>query len=128
MHSDTDTADHNSCNGSARHGGNAISSFPYLPGREGDTEVRAVSRKGASGGGIRTAGRLQPERREYPLRKPRHTGADLDHPSDPAPRMETADASVHCRRDRVLYAAGADGILIQCRLQTYTELPPFRID
>ena len=52
MRNDTDTADHNSCNGSARHGGNAISSFSYLSGREGDAEVRAVSRKGAPGGGI----------------------------------------------------------------------------
>ena len=107
MRNDTDTADHNSCNGSARHGGNAISSFSYLSGREGDAEVRAVSRKGAPGGGIRTAGRLQPERREHPLRKPRYTGADLDCFGHSPACVETADASVHCWWYGVLHAACA---------------------
>ena len=62
--------------------------------------------------GVRPAGHLLSEGCERFYRKPRHTGADLDHTCDPASCVETADAPVYCRRDGVLYAACAAGVLI----------------
>ena len=111
-HSDFDTTDHNSCNGSTRHGGDPLSAFSYLPGREADAEICTVSWKSASGSSVRPAGYLLSEGCERFHWKSRHTGADLDHTCDPAPCVETADAPFYCRRDGVLYAACAAGVLI----------------
>ena len=47
----------------------------------------------------------------FGLLVPRHTGADLDRSGYCAPCVETADASVYCRRDSVLYAACSACIL-----------------
>ena len=115
-HSDFDTTDHNSSNGSPGHGGDTFPAISYLPGREADAEVCTVSWESAPGGSIRTARHLLSEGCEYPHRKPRYPGVDRDIAGNHAACVEASDASLYCGWYSVLYAAGAGGFLIRCRL------------
>src|SRR5699024_3225508 len=98
-------------NGSPGNGGHAVPAVSCFPGGETDAAICTVSRKGPSCGGVRTACHLQSEGCEYPDRKPWHPRADRYHRGRYTPCLEETDAAVHCGRDSVLYASGADGVL-----------------
>ena len=83
-HSDFGTTDHNSCNGSARYGGDPLSAFSHFPGWETDAEVYAVSWESAPGSSVRPAGHLLSVGCGRFHCKSRHTGAGLDHTCGPA--------------------------------------------
>ena len=84
--------------------GTAVTRFlPFLI----DAEIYTVSWKSPSCRSVRAACNLQPEKCEYIYRKPRPAGIDFNCAGYFSACVEAADASLHCRRYGVLYAAGA---------------------
>lgn len=95
-----------------RHDGDKVSAVPDLQGREADAEIHTISWESPAGSNLWHAGGLLPEKCGYSGRKPRFSGVDCDSYYGGASSVETSDVGINSRRNDMLYAVGADGILI----------------
>ena len=98
-----------------------VSAVSDFTGREADAKIYQVSGKSASSGSIRASGYLLSEKCKCFYRKSRGSGTDFDYTGDFPACVEAADASVHCRRYGVLYAACAACFLKQKNLTDMDE-------
>lgn len=110
---DFDAADDHDPYGDRRDYTDSLFAFYGVSGGETDAGIYPVSGSRPAGGGVWAAGGLLSEKCQSYGRKPWDSGGSLYCGRDRSPSLETADAGLHRRRDRVLYAAGAACFLVR---------------
>lgn len=105
MEIDCCTASDHDCYYCTGHHADPLSAFFAVSGREAYAEIYSVSGKGAAARSVRDAGCILPEKRAS--RQLRTAGDYFHWDCDNTSLLETADVVIHCRRHRMLYAAGA---------------------
>lgn len=104
----TDFDDSGRCTGDDDY---TVSAFPALSGGKGNSKIYSIFRKCPPGGSPWTSGHLQPQRGDTFWGQPWDSGANSSCLRNDSSQMETADASFHRRRNHIIYAPCADGIL-----------------
>ena len=118
---DTFSTGNNCGNGGSWHCAYQSAAFSSVSGWKDYAQAYSVSGKSAALRGFWAAGDLLSEKCERFIRKSRFAGTALHCFGSGTSSVETPDASVHCRRNHLLYGAGPDDFLREAKAAAEKE-------